>query len=70
MHRSALTRLPMVALGIAIASTTGCAAIQPSEIDPACDALRPYLPTYSTADTLQTRQEGVRFHDVFKAVCE
>lgn len=49
--------------------TSGCAATVPSGTDAACDALRPHLPSYSTRDTDQTKQEGAQFLDVFQAVC-
>lgn len=50
--------------------TTGCANTAGSEIKPTCDALAPYLPTYSTRDTLETRESGLRFLNVYAAVCQ
>ena len=34
-----------------------------------CDALDPYLPTWSDADTEETLKAAARFLDVYAAVC-
>ena len=35
-----------------------------------CDELRADLPSYSRADTLQSKTEGARFLTTFAAVCQ
>lgn len=49
---------------------SGCQSTVPSGTDSVCDALRPHLPSYSRQDTEQTKSEGVRFLDAFKAACD
>lgn len=50
--------------------TTGCVNAGISATESAiCRELRNSLPTYSTLDTEQTKQEGADFLDVFNAVC-
>ena len=46
----------------------GCSAAGPVP-DATCDALDPYLPTWSADDTEETLASGARFLDVYVAVC-
>lgn len=50
--------------------TTGCMKVGGSETEATiCRELRRDLPTYSRADTEQTKREGADFLDTFGAVC-
>lgn len=50
--------------------TSGCATTAGSETEQTiCRELRLVLPTWSSADTEQSRIDGARFLDVFEAVC-
>lgn len=50
--------------------TSGCATSTGSETsDAICRELRSALPTWSSADTEQSKREGADFLDVFEAVC-
>lgn len=69
MLGSALTMRPARAMVMLAMLMTGCASTGTSETESACDAMRPYLPTWSSQDTEQSKNEGARFLDVFKAVC-
>ena len=51
-----------------IYGVVGCTTTPPGT-GAACDALRPVLPTYSTKDTEQSKEEGATFLDVFNATC-
>lgn len=56
---------------IAATLTTGCASTGGSETERAlCGELRASLPSWSAADTVQSRTEGAAFLDVFSAVCD
>lgn len=51
--------------------TSGCAITAGSGTERTiCDELRASLPTWSTADAVQSRTEGGEFLDVFAAVCD
>lgn len=51
--------------------TAACAKPGGSETEQAmCRELGKVLPTYSRQDTEQTKEDGLRFLTVFKAVCE
>ena len=47
---------------------SGCSASGPVP-DATCDALDPYLPTWSDADTEETLKAAARFLDVYEAIC-
>lgn len=67
---SGLTRLGLTLAAVML--LTSCAPGIPatSETEATlCRELARDLPTYSTRDTPETLESGVRFLDVFKAVC-
>lgn len=51
-------------------STSACVSAGGSATEQAiCGELRTVLPTYSSSDTEQTKEDGDRFFAVFDAVC-
>jgi hypothetical protein len=66
-------RLGIALLMITAMSTSGCANRASSEtgieLRAACRALRPVMPDYSTRDTVETKEKGMRFALTFDAVC-
>lgn len=70
MCASARTMRAATLLSILAMSTTGCAVTAGSETERAiCRELGASLPSWSSADTVQSRTEGAEFLDVFNAVC-
>lgn len=64
MKRAIVTMVTMVTL------TSGCVVAATSETERTiCRELRRDLPTYSRADTQETKEAGIRFLEVFDAVC-
>jgi hypothetical protein len=57
-------------LTMAATLTSGCATTGGSATERAiCGELRASLPSWSSADTVQSRTEAAEFLDVFEAVC-
>ena len=55
---------------ISVALMSGCASMGGSVTERAlCDELRRDLPSWSRADTAQSRREGADFLDTFAAAC-
>lgn len=70
MFASVQTKRASALMLIAGVSMTGCASTGGSETERAiCRELRLSLPTWSSADTVQSRTEAAEFLDVFEAVC-
>ena len=65
-----MPKLRLLAPILSLTLTTSCAVSGGSATEKAvCAELRADLPTYSRADTLQSRTEGARFLTTFAAVC-
>ena len=64
-----MPKLRLLAPILSLTLTTSCAVSGGYETKAVCAELRADLPTYSRADTLQSRTVGARFLTTFAAIC-